>query len=54
MTKRFCVGFRGADGRKDSIEVYALTPKEARFVAIESHPWLKSRPDQLLFVLELR
>ena len=54
MTKCFCVGYRGPSGNKDTIEVYALTAKEARFVAIESHPWLKSRPDQLLYALEIK
>jgi len=52
LTKHFTITFRGADGTKDVIGVYASTAKEARFVAIESHPWLKLHPNYLLHVLE--
>ena len=52
MTKQFFVYFDGPDSRREVLGVYAESEKEARFVAIESHPWLNLHPNHLLYVLE--
>ena len=54
MTKHFFVYFDGPDSQRQTLGVYATSEKEARFVAIESHPWLSLHPNNLLYVLEVR
>ena len=54
MTKHFFVYFEGPNSQRQSLGVYAPSEKEARFVAIESHPWLNLHPNKLLYVLEVR